>query len=121
MRLHSVVLLTVALSVGCSNAPTLKKAPVSVAGRVSRGGQPLGNVMVTFQPLDQGHLGSFAVTPDGKFSGELIAGNYSYYVGKLTTPSSDAALKRIDPKFLEADLERRILVEDGQQVLIALD
>jgi hypothetical protein len=120
MRVQLLV-LAAAVCVGCSNAPTLKKAPVSIAGLVSRGGQPVGNVIITFQPLDQGHMGSFAVASDGKFCGELIAGNYSYYVGKLTAPNSDAALKRVDPKYLEPDLERSILIEDGQDVLIALD
>jgi hypothetical protein len=107
--------------VGCSHAPTLKKAPVSVAGRVSRGGHPVGNVMVSFQPLDKGHVGNFAVKPDGKFTGELIVGDYAYFVGKSTAPNSEAALKKIDPKYFEPDLARRISIEDGQDVLIALD
>jgi hypothetical protein len=77
--------------------------------------------MVTFHPLDVGHPGIFTVNPDGTFSGKLVVGTYSYYVGKSTAPTSEAALKKVDPKYYEADLQRSIAVQDGQELLIALD
>lgn len=106
---------------GCSNAPAVKDAPVSVTGKVTQGGKPIGNVVVSFHPLDNGHLRSLDVKPDGTFLGEMIAGNYSYYVGKSPAPSSAAALKRIDPKYYEPDLGRSLTIEPGKQIILAFD
>ena len=121
MKFRLLVLTAAVFGAGCSQTPSLKQAPVSVSGRVSTGGRPVGNLVVSFHPLDNGHVGSFTVKPDGTFIGELIAGHYSYYVGKLTSPNSEAVLKKINPKYYEPDLGRSILVEDSQELLIALD
>jgi hypothetical protein len=121
IKVRLLALAAAALSAGCSHTPTLKQAPVSVAGQVSKVGQPVGNVLVSFHPLDNGHAGSFPVKPDGTFTGELISGNYAYYVAKSTAPNSDATLKKIDPKYYEPDLGRSIAVQDDHKLLIALD
>jgi hypothetical protein len=122
MKWSTHLLVAILLGVvGCSDAPALKQARVSVSGRVSQGGQPVGNVMVSFHPLDNGHVGSFPVKPDGTFLGELVVGNYSYYVAKSTGPNSDAALRKIDPKYYEPDLGRKVAVQGGQELQIALD
>ena len=109
------------VAVGCTQPTTLKEGPVSVPGKLTKAGQPVGDVMVWFQPLDHGHLASFAVRPDGQFQSELVPGNYAYYVAKSTGPKADAAWKRIDPKFWEPDLTRTVAVESGQELAIALD
>ena len=99
----------------------LNEAAIAVTGKVSQAGQPVGDLLVTFQPLKQGHPGSFPVAADGTFQGELIPGNYAYYVGKSPAPKSDAAIKKIDPKYLEANLTRSVDVAPGQELAIALD
>ena len=122
MKLYALALTVAALTVvGCSQPTRLNEAPISVSGKVSQGGQPVGDVQVTFQPLEKGHPGSFPVGADGTFQGELIPGNYAYYVGKSTAPKSDAAIKKIDPKYLEANLTRSIDVVPGQELAIVLD
>ena len=122
MRLIALIVGALAVGmVGCSPTTSLKESPTSVSGKVSRAGQPFGDVLVSFQPLDHGHLCSFPVKPDGKFQGELISGNYAYYVGQSTAPNSAAALKKIDPKYLEADLGRSVAIQAGQELVIALD
>jgi hypothetical protein len=122
MKWNAVLLATViCAALGCSQAPALRQAPVSVSGKVSKGGQPIGNVVVSFHPLDQGHLRSLPVNPDGTFAGELIAGNYAYYVGPSSAPTSQAALAQIDAKYCEPDLGRSVAVEPGKELLIALD
>ena len=122
MRLIAIVIVALAMgTIGCSPGPSLKGAPTNVSGKVSRAGQPVGDVLVSFHPLDHGHLSSFPVKPDGTFQGELISGNYAYYVGKSTAPKSEATLKKIDPKFYEADLGRSVAVQAGQELVIALD
>lgn len=122
MKLHALGLAAISCAViGCTQPTTLKEGPVSVSGKLSKAGQPLGDVMVSFQPLDHGHLASFSVKPDGTFQSELIPGNYAYYVAKSTGPKADAAIKRVDPKFLEADLTRTVAVQSGQELAISLD
>lgn len=122
VRMNVALIVAIAVgATGCSNAPALKEAPVSVSGRVSQGGKPVGNVVVSFHPLDHGHVRSLAVNPDGTFLGEMIAGNYSYYVGRSPAPNSAAALKRIDPKYYEPDLGRSLSIEPGKQIVLAFD
>jgi hypothetical protein len=122
MRIFAVLLAAILFGeLGCTQAPAVKQPPVSVSGRISEGGRPVGNVMVSFHPLDHGHVGSFPVKPDGTFQGELIAGDYAYYVSKLPAPSSEAVLKKVDPKYFEPDLERRIAVVADEPLVIALD
>ena len=106
---------------GCTDAVKLKEAPISISGKLSRAGKPVSNVLVWFQPLDHGHLRSLPVTTDGKFQGELIGGNYTYYVGPTATPTSAAALKTIATKYQEPDLRRSVSVEFGKDLILALD
>lgn len=121
-KLHLTLLTVIAAgAIGCSGATTLKETPVSITGKVSQGGKPVGDVVVWFHPLDNGHVESLPVSSDGKFNGELIVGNYSYYVGNSPAPTSAAVLKKIDPKYYQPDLARSINVEDGKEIILALD
>ena len=122
LRLNAIFLMVIAAgSLGCSETPPLKGAPLSVSGRMAQGGKPVGNVVVWFHPLDNGHLQNLPVSADGTFHGELISGNYSYYVAKSPAPNSALALKKIDPKYFEPDLGRSINVEFGKDLVLALD
>jgi hypothetical protein len=122
MRISASLLVAIALgAIGCTDAPKLREESLSISGRVLRGGKPVGNIVVSFHPLDSGHLKSLPVNTDGTFDGELIGGNYSYYVGQSLAANSLAALKRIDPKYYQPDLERNINVEFGKEIVLALD
>jgi hypothetical protein len=116
----AVVMLVAALGCGGSS-PGTRSAPVSVTGKVSQAGQPVGNVAVAFQPLDSGHPKSLNVKPDGSFQGELISGNYAYSIVASSTPASQQALSKIAPQFLEPSMERTVKIESGQEVQIVLD
>jgi hypothetical protein len=124
MRTIAILVALVGLAtLGCSGGPELKSAPVSITGKATKAGQPVGNVTVAFQPLDSGHQRSFTMKPDGTFAGELIAGNYAYFVEKPAkpTPADANALKAIDPKYFEADLNRSVAVEAGKDLALAFD
>ncbi|HYO26562.1 MAG TPA: hypothetical protein VEQ85_16595 [Lacipirellulaceae bacterium] len=121
MRFTMLLALLALTAPGCSRTPTARPAPAAVAGKVTRGGQPVGDLVITFQPLDVGHLGAFPLKPDGTFQGEMIAGEYTYYVAKGATPKSPAALAKIDAKFQEPNLERRVAIAPGEPIQIALD
>jgi hypothetical protein len=122
IRLNATLLAVVAMgAVGCSEAPTLKGAPVGISGRVAQGGKPLGNVVVWFHPLDNGHLQNLLVNSDGTFHGELVGGAYSYYLGKSPAPNSALALQRVNPKYFEPDMRRTINVEFSKEITLALD
>jgi hypothetical protein len=122
MKPHALALTIAAIALtGCSRPTQLNEAPIGVTGKISQGGQPVGDVLVTFQPLEKGHPASFPVAAAGTFQGELIPGNYAYYVGKSPASKSDAAIKRIDPKFLEANLTRAVMIAPDQELVIALD
>ena len=122
MKLNVFALVALSLAaMGCTQPTRLNEAPINVSGKVSQGGQAVGDVQVSFQPLEHGHPVSLPVNADGTFQGELVPGNYAYFVAKSAAPKSEAALKKIDPKFYEPNLERKVAVEDGQELLIALD
>jgi hypothetical protein len=124
MKLAAVLIAVAGVgALGCSGAPEMKSAPVSVTGKATKAGQPVGNLVVAFQPLDSGHQRSLTVKPDGTFVGELITGNYAYYVEKPAKPTAaDAnALKTIDAKYFEADLHRSVAVESGKEIVLAFD
>lgn len=120
MRLF-VLLLLIAGLVGCGSKARLRGTPVSVSGKVSKSGQPLAGVVMVFQPLGDGHVREFPVGKDGSFRGELISGEYTYYVGRSTAPSGAQVLSKLSPKYRQADLSRTVSVEPAKQLAIALD
>ena len=120
MRLNIVLILMVGV-LGCSSEVQRKAAPVTVTGKVSQSGQPLGGMVMIFQPLGDGHMREFPVQKDGTFNGELISGKYAYYVAKPTIPVAAQALKKLSPQYFEADLARTVIVEPDQQLAIELN
>ena len=120
MRLLLILICIVSL-VGCSSEVQLKGTPVNVSGKVSQSGRPLGGMVMIFQPLGDGHVREFPVQKDGSFNGELISGEYAYYVAKPTVQVVAQGLKTLSPKYFDADLSRTVAVESGQQLAIALD
>jgi hypothetical protein len=120
MRLLIVLVAVVGLA-GCSSEVRLKGAPVNVTGKVSQSGQPVGGMMMVFQPLGDGHMREFPIQKDGSFSGEMISGKYAYFVAKPTVPAAAQAVQKMAPRFFEADLSRTVMIEPGAQVAIALD
>lgn len=120
MRLFIVLMITVGL-VGCSREVKLKGAPTSVSGKVSQGNQPVGGVLLVFQPLGDGHQREFPTDKDGTFNGELISGEYAYYVAKPAARTAAQPATKVSPQYFEADLSRTVTVEAGKQLTIALD
>jgi hypothetical protein len=106
---------------GCSSEVKLNGAPVAVSGKVSQSGRPVGGMAMTFHPLSDGHVREIPVRKDGTFNGELVSGEYAYYVAKPIVPAAVQALKKLPPKYFEADLSRTVVVEPGQLLSIALD
>ena len=117
-----IAVMIVLAAMGCgASQPGLKNTPVGVTGKVSQGGQPVGNVAVSFHPIDHGHLTNLQVGPDGTLEGELISGTYAYSIAQSTTADSIQAIGKVAPQYLKPDLQRTVKVEAGQEVLIALD
>jgi hypothetical protein len=116
-----VVLFSVVALAGCGSAVSLKNAPVNVSGKVSRSGQPVGGMVMVFQPLGDGHMRELPIQKDGSFNGELISGKYAYFVARPAVPAAAQALRNVPSKYFEADLSRTVSVEPGAQLAIALD
>ena len=88
---------------------------------MSQGGQPVGGMVMIFQPLGDGHVREFPIRKDGTFNGEMVSGDYAYYVARPTVAAAAQALKKLPAKYFEADLSRTVTVEPGEQLAIALD
>lgn len=121
MRLFVVLLLSIVGLVGCGSEAKLKKAPVSVSGKVMRSGHPCGGMTMILQPLSDGHVRELSIGKDGRFQGELIPGEYAYYVAKPAVRQVTPATGRIAPKHFEADLSKTVIVEPGKMLAIVLD
>jgi hypothetical protein len=78
-------------------------------------------MVMVFQPLDDGHMRELPVGKDGTFNGELITGDYAYYVAKPSTAGAGQTMAKLSAKYFEADLSRKVTVETGGQLAIALD
>jgi hypothetical protein len=115
-----VLILIVGLA-GCGSEVKLKGAPVSVSGIVSQSGRPVGDIVIVLQPLGDGHVKELPVRQDGTFKGELISGEYAYYVARTAVPAAAQTLRKLSPQYFDADLSRTINVGPGQQLAIALD
>ena len=120
MRLLAASLLIIGL-LGCSTEVKLKHAPVSVAGKVSQGGKPVSGMVMVFQPLGDGHVREFQLRIDGSFNGELVSGEYAYYIAKQAVANAAQAPRKLPPKYFEADLSRTVTIEPDKLLAIALD
>ncbi len=113
-------LLLIAMTIGCSgNPPTLTSQ--AVTGKLTLRGEPIGDVLLTLQPLENGHTAPLPVAKDGSFSAEIVPGKYAFFVGKLSGKNSDTVLKKIEPKYYEADLTRTINVSPGSDLTINIE
>jgi hypothetical protein len=110
-----------ALLVGCGPGIREMGAPSAMKGKVTLKSQPFGDVSLYIQPLGEGHPTTVQVAPDGSFDCELVPGKYVYSVGKASSKTSDQALAKVDPKFLETSMERTLVVVAGQDVSVSLD
>src|SRR3954453_21339008 len=100
MRLFVTSILVVGLA-GCSSQMKLKGPSVSLSGKVLRGGQPVSGMVMIFHPLGDGHVREFPLRKDGTFNGELICGEYAYYVAKSNVPGAAQAPLKLSPKYFE--------------------
>jgi len=74
-----------------------------------------------FHPLGDGHVREFPLHKDGTFKGEVISGEYAYYVAKRAVIGAAQAPIKLAPKYFEADLSRTVTVEPDKLLAIALD
>lgn len=116
-----VVCILVCGFVGCGSHVRLKGTPVSVAGKVSQNGRPVGGLVMIFQPLGDGHMREFPIQKDGSFKGEMISGEYAYFVSKRTGASVGQVPTKLAPQYFEADLSRTVTVEPDKLLAVALD
>jgi hypothetical protein len=78
-------------------------------------------MVMVFQPLGDGHVRELPVHKDGTFNGEMVSGEYAYYVARPTVVAVAQALRKLPPKYFDADLSRTVTVEPDVRLAIALD
>jgi hypothetical protein len=118
---NALLVLSLIMCVGCGSSGTPLPAPVTVNGKLEMGGKPIGGLQLTLFPLEGQHPAYIPVAEDGTFKVEAISGKYAYYVEKSSAKNSEATLKKVNPKFHEADLNRSIVVSAGQDLKVVVE
>jgi len=117
MRNLILLLMVCLFAVGCGYRAEMLKGPMDITGKVTKGGQPFGNVVLMLQPLEAGHPAPLEVKADGSFKGSLVPGKYAYYLAPSNDPAQAAAFQGVDAAMKEANMERTVTVKDGQSQL----
>ena len=117
-----LAVLSLVVLVGCGSTASPMPASSIVKGKLeTSSGKPIGNVMLTLQPLGNGHPAPLQVSEDGTFQGEIVPGKYAYYVAKSFAKDSEKALKLVNAKYYEASMTRTVSVQAGQELRIAIE
>jgi hypothetical protein len=106
---------------GCGSEVKLNETPVAVSGKVSKDSQPIGDIVMVFQPLGDGHVRELPVNKDGTFDARLVAGEYAYYVAKPSTADAAKKMRKVSPEYFQGNLSRTVAVTGDQPLTIALD
>lgn len=104
-----------ALLIGCGPKVELNLEPTTVSGKLTAAGAPVGNVLLTLQPLETGHPVPIKVGSDGSFKADVIPGKYAYFVAAIEDNSS--AIDKVPADFRQASLTRTVTVSAGQTTL----
>lgn len=116
-------LIFIALIIGCSGQPEQIGPSSAFSGKLSGAdGAPLGNVLLTLQPLETGHPILLKVDSEGAFQGEGVPGEYAYSVGKSPDAKAirNVSLNRVPGGFLEPSMDRTVQIGDSPEVQIVL-
>ena len=117
-----LLLVMLVLSVGCGSAAIPMGAMTTVQGKLeTTGGKPVGGVLLTLQPLGDGHPAPIEVADDGSFKTEAVPGKYAYFIGKSSAKNNEQSLKQVNAKYLKADMSRIVTVQSGKELRIALE
>ena len=117
MRNLVILFMACLFTLGCGYRAEMLKGPTEVAGKVTKGGQPFGNVVLMLQPLETGHPAPLEVKADGSFKGSLVPGKYAYYLAPSNDSAQAAVFQGVDAGLKEANMERTITVKEGQSQL----
>lgn len=120
MRNVFLSLLVIGIA-GCGSQVGLKEQAAAVTGRLSHGGQPVGGLLVVFQPLGDGHMRELPVAKDGTFRGDFVSGEYAYYVARPAAAVAGQPQAAIAPEYYQPQMSRTVLVESGRELAIELD
>jgi hypothetical protein len=115
------LILVLATTLGCGTSAVPMAASKSVSGKLIAEGKPVGNVLLTFQPLEDGHMTPVEVKADGTFESELVPGKYAYFIGKSARKGFESAVKQVSSKFYEADLSRTVVLPSADELIISLE
>jgi hypothetical protein len=113
------VVILMCLLTGCQYKVAIMDEPVSVSGKLTKDGKPLGTVTLMLQPLESGHMTPLKVSADGSFKGTVVPGKYAYFLAPIENieNSDTSVFNGVDASLKEASMTRTVTVQPGQTSL----
>lgn len=119
----AISIVAIATCVGCADNVELLTTNSTFTGKLTAAdGAPVGNVLLSLQPLETGHPVLLEVDEQGSFKGEGVPGEYAYFVAKSAKKgaAAEAALKKVPAEFLEANMTRKVKLGESSELAITL-
>jgi hypothetical protein len=117
--MRCAALMLVLLLGGCGyRDPGKNPDPVEVSGQVTKGGRPVSDVVLNFQPTGDGTQAAVPLK-GGAFHGNITPGKYTYFISEVNGKSK--AFASIPEKYRAGSLDRQIEIEKGQSLDLTLD
>jgi hypothetical protein len=124
--LVGIALVLSIAATGCGGAKTPRLGRVT--GKVTLGGQPLPDALVTFSPTEKGTQSAGKTGPDGTYTlvyGRGINGavigehtvTISTYVPEMEDPPSPAVPEKVPLKYREGESLPKVAVKSGNNTL----
>jgi hypothetical protein len=114
------LLLIVGLA-GCGPNTRPNPDPVLVSGTLMHDGNPVSDVVLSFQPAGPGSQPRDIVVKDGQFEVELNPGMYTYFLSPTDSSASQKVIASISEEFQQPMEGREVLVQPDSHLELELN
>lgn len=91
--MRSLMLLLGLMLAGCGGVSVVEVPdPEEFSGKVTKGGQPISDVTLRFQPIEKGGTEAIVPVKDGKYTATATKGKYTFFFEEAKNPVAFQAI-----------------------------